>query len=100
MKIKTNFDNIGSLGYSCLIAQFFLAPLAVMIGWNEFIHPLGLPEINYLWAMGIDKLVTFLVTIDVNTFDADKKLSDDILFNATLHTVLTIFMLIILGYFV
>lgn len=100
MKIETNYDKVTPIGYSCLIVQLFIAPIAVMVGWNEFIHPLGLPEINYLWAMGIDKLVTFLVSTDVSLFDPSKKFNDSILFNATIHTVLTIFMMLILGLFV
>lgn len=38
-----------------------------MFMWNWFVVPLGLPMIGLVQALGLDTLITFIVTTRVNT---------------------------------
>lgn len=56
------------------LLQFILAVvLSVLCGaiimfmWNWFVVPLGLPMIGLVQALGLDTLITFIVTTRVNT---------------------------------
>lgn len=54
--------------------QFILAVVlsvlcgaTIMFMWNWFVVPLGLPMIGLVQALGLDTLITFIVTTRVNT---------------------------------
>lgn len=56
------------------LLQFVLAVVlcvlcgaTIMVMWNWFIVPLGLPVIGLVQALGIDMLVTFIVTTHINS---------------------------------
>lgn len=42
-------------------------PPYLMFMWNWFVVPLGLPVIGLVQALGLDTLITFIVTTRVNT---------------------------------
>lgn len=39
----------------------------VMCLWNWFVSPLGVPSINLFHALGIDTLVTFIITLNAES---------------------------------
>lgn len=41
--------------------SILLSPLIIMLGWNWFIHPLGVVSINYIWAFGIETLFNYIL---------------------------------------
>lgn len=56
------------------LLQFILAVVlsvlcgaTIMFMWNWFVVPLGLPMIGLVQALGLDSLITFIVTTRVNT---------------------------------
>ena len=60
------------------LLQFILSVvLSVLCGatsmfmWNWFVVPLGLPMIGLVQALGLDTLITFIVTTRVNTTPPD-----------------------------
>ena len=44
-----------------------LCGATIMFMWNWFVVPLGLPMIGLVQALGLDTLITFIVTTRVNT---------------------------------
>ena len=48
-------------------ALFVFCGLTIMFMWNWYVFPLGLPLIGLVQALGIDMLVTFIVTTKINT---------------------------------
>ena len=44
-----------------------LCGATIMFMWNWFVVPLGLPVIGLVQALGLDTLITFIVTTRVNT---------------------------------
>ena len=59
------------------LLQFILAVVlsvlcgaTIMFMWNWFVVPLGLPMIGLVQALGLDTLITFIVTTRVNTIPA------------------------------
>lgn len=42
-------------------ASGLLSPLIIMLGWNWFIHPLGVVSINYIWAFGIELFFSYIL---------------------------------------
>ena len=42
-------------------ASALLSPLIIMLGWNWFIHPLGVVSINYIWGFGIETLFNYIL---------------------------------------
>lgn len=60
------------------LLQFILAVVlsvlcgaTIMFMWNWFVVPLGLPMIGLVQALGLDTLITFIVTTRVNTTPPD-----------------------------
>lgn len=52
------------------VVLFVLCGVAIMLMWNWFVVALGLPSIGLVHAMGIDLLVSFIVTTRIS-MDAD-----------------------------
>ena len=48
-----------------------LCGATIMFMWNWFVVPLGLPMIGLVQALGLDTLITFIVTTRVNTTPPD-----------------------------
>ena len=59
------------LSYIVCILIFLWCGFVVMMLWNWFIVPIGLMRVNLAHALGIDCLVTFLVTLN------PKKIADE-----------------------
>ena len=49
------------------VALSVLCGATIMFMWNWFVVPLGLPVIGLVQALGLDTLITFIVTTRVNT---------------------------------
>ena len=47
-----------------------LCGATIMFMWNWFVVPLGLPMIGLVQALGLDTLITFIVTTRVNTISS------------------------------
>ena len=52
------------------VVLFVLCGVAIMLMWNWFVVALGLPSIGLAHAMGIDLLISFIVTTRIS-MDAD-----------------------------
>ena len=63
------------------IVSLMLSGFVIMIGWNWYIHPLGVVTIGFVWALGIGLFVDFILykevlfklqkdRLDKNGFDA------------------------------
>lgn len=96
--IKKEFTAFGS---TVLMLQLLTSPALILFGWNHFLSPLGLPMIGYLQALAIDRLISYIVTTDVNVYSPENlKLDDDTIVNAYLNTLFCFFILWILSLFI
>lgn len=79
------------------VILFVLCGVAIMLMWNWFVVPLGLPAIGLIHAMGIDLLVSFIVTTKI-TMDTDPFLIRWI--TGMLYAIITILFSFILHFFI
>ena len=58
MKKFKDFDTVAALILS--IVDFFIAPKVFAALWQWFVAPLGTPSLNYIQAMGILLIISFV----------------------------------------
>lgn len=59
--MKTNYKEDKFFMEVLSFAGGLLSPLIIMLGWNWFIHPLGVVSINYIWAFGIELFFSYIL---------------------------------------
>ena len=74
-------------------ASILLSPLIIMLGWNWFIHPLGVVSINYIWAFGIELFFSYILykePIYALSMKRDKNHKTDVVINNLVYQAVTL----------
>ena len=70
-----------------------LSPLIIMLGWNWFVHPLGVVSINYIWGFGIELFFSYILykePIYALSMKRDENHKTDVVINNLVYQTVTL----------
>lgn len=74
-------------------ASALLSPLIIMLGWNWFIHPLGVTSIDYIWGFGIELFFSYILykePIYALSMKRDENHKTDVVINNLVYQIVTL----------
>lgn len=74
-------------------ASALLSPLIIMLGWNWFVHPLGVVSINYIWGFGIELFFSYILykePIYALSMKRDENHKTDVVINNLVYQAVTL----------